>query len=105
MELVLFDLVAEQAAGQGAGIDRHARELGEDEVDAEHLLVGEHESTVDDDDVVAILEDVHVLADLAHPAERDDTERLIRVGDGHRFLLLWVQKIVSWSTGGSLSGG
>ena len=108
VELVLLDLVAEQAAGQGAGVDRHARELGQhvrqaadvvlvgvgdeeradllavlleirdvgdDEVDAEHLLVGEHEPAVDDDDVVAVLEEVHVLADLAHPAERDDAER------------------------------
>ena len=50
-------------------------DVGDDEVDAEHLLVGEHEPAVDDDDVVAVLEDVHVLADLPHPAERDDAER------------------------------
>ena len=36
---------------------------------------GNIEPAVDDDDVVAVLEDVHVLADLAHPAERDDAER------------------------------
>ena len=117
VELVLLDLVAEEAAGQRAGIDRHARELGQDvrqradvvlvgvgdeerpdlgavllevgdvgddEVDAEHLLVGEHEAAVDDDDVVAVLEHVHVLADLAHPAERDDAERrVVGFGDGH----------------------
>ena len=110
VELVLLDLVAEEAAGQRAGVDRHARELGQhvrqradvvlvgvgdeerpdlvavlleigdvgdDEVDAEHLLVGEHEAAVDDDDVVAVLEDVHVLADLPHPAERDDAERRV----------------------------
>ena len=29
VELVLLDLVAEQAAGQGRGVDRHARELGQ----------------------------------------------------------------------------
>ena len=29
VELVLLDLVAEEAAGQGAGVDRHARELGQ----------------------------------------------------------------------------
>ena len=117
VELVLLDLVAEQAARQGRGVDGHARELGQDvrqradvvlvgvgdeerldvgaallevgdvgddEVDAEHLLVGEHQSAVDDDDLVAVLEDVHVLADLAHPAERDDAERLVVVGWGHR---------------------
>ena len=107
VELVLLDLVAEQAAGEGRGVDRHARELGQDvrqgadvvlvgvgdqegldvglalleigdvgddEVDPEHLLVGEHQAAVDDDDVVAVLEHVHVLADLADPAERDDPE-------------------------------
>ena len=58
-------------------------DVGDDEVDAEHLLVGEHEAAVDDDDLVAVLEDVHVLADLAHPAERDDAERLIGSLGGH----------------------
>ena len=115
VELVLLDLVAEQAPGEGGRIDRHARELGQDvrqaadvvlvgvgdeegaelgavlleigdvgddEVDAEHLLVREHEPTVDDDDVVAVLEEVHVLADLAHPAERDDAERAGFVSHG-----------------------
>ncbi len=121
VELVLLDLVAQQAAGEGAGVDRHAREfrehvrqgadvvlvgvgdeerldvgaallevgdVGDDEVDAEHLLVGEHEPAVDDDDVVAELEDVHVLADLAHPAERDDAERQVGVGS---HVVTWVR--------------
>ena len=120
VELVLLDLVAEQPAGQGRGIDRDAGELrqhvrqgadvvlvgmgdqerldvgapflqvgdvGDDQVDPEHLLVGEHQAAVDHDDLVAVLEDVHVLADLAHPAERDDAERLIvdrsGLGSGH----------------------
>ena len=51
-------------------------DVGHDEVDAEHLLVGEHEPAVDDDDLVAVLEDVAVLADLADAAERDDAQRL-----------------------------
>ena len=51
---------------------RHVRH---DEVDAEHLLVGEHQAAVDDHDLVPVLEDVHVLADLADPAERDDAQR------------------------------
>ncbi len=111
VELVLLDLVAEQATGERRGVDRDAREAGQDvwqtadvvfvrvrdhegadvlaplaevghirdhEVDPEHLLVREHQSAVDDDDVGAVLEDVHVLADLPHPAERDDAERRIR---------------------------
>ena len=131
VELVLLDLVAEQAAGQGRGVDRHARELGQDvrqradvvlvgvgdeerldvgaallevgdvgddEVDAEHLLVGEHQAAVDDDDLVAVLEHVHVLADLPHPAERDDAERLV-VGRGGIGVLGIGQKRVSWGVG------
>ena len=117
VELVLLDLVAKQAAGQGRRVDGDPRELrqdvgqaadvilvgvgdeerldvslalleigdvGHDQVDAEHLLVGEHQPAVDHDDFVAVFEDVHVLADLAHPAERDDAER--RVAIGHEFL-------------------
>ena len=128
VELVLLDLVAEQAAGQRAGVHGHARELrqhvrqradvvlvgvgdeerphvlaalleigdvGDDEVDAEHLLVGEHEAAVDDDDVVAVLEHVHVLADLPHPAERDDAERHVWVRGGHRVPVVGGQKMVS----------
>ena len=134
VELVLLDLVAEQAARQGRGVDRHARELGQhvrqradvvlvgvgdeerldvgaallevgdvgdDEVDAEHLLVGEHQAAVDDDDLVAVFEDVHVLADLAHPAERDDSERLVVVGWGHR--CPWLSE--EGQLGGGLVGG
>ena len=48
--------------------------VGHHEVDAEHLLVGEHQAAVDHDDLVAVLEHVHVLADLAHPAEGDDAQ-------------------------------
>ena len=57
-------------------------DVGDDEVDPEHLLVGEHEAAVDDDDVVAVLEHVHVLADLAHAAQRNVSERLGGIGHG-----------------------
>ena len=57
-------------------------DVGNDEVDPEHLLVGEHQPAVDHDDVVAVLEHVHVLADLADAAERDDPED--RVGGRHQ---------------------
>ena len=53
-------------------------DVGHHEVDAEHLLVGEHQAAVDDDDLVAELEDRHVLADLADAAERDDAQDLLR---------------------------
>ena len=132
VELVLLDLVAQQAARERARVDGDARELGQDvrqaadvvlvgvgdeerpdlvavllevrhvghdEVDAEHLLVGEHQAAVDDDDVVAVLEHVHVLADLPHPAERDDAERHVGIRHGcgvHVARLVAGQKRVSW---------
>ena len=47
-------------------------EVGQDEVDPEHLRGRELEPGVDDDDPAAVFDDGHVLADLAQPAERDD---------------------------------
>ena len=58
------------------------RDVGDDEVDAEHLGLGEREAAVDDEDLVVDLDDGDVLADLAHPAERDDAQRI-----GHSGLL------------------
>ena len=55
-------------------------EVGQDEVDAEHLGGRELEPGVDDDDLAAVFDDRHVLADLPQPAERDDAKLL----GGHR---------------------
>ena len=52
-------------------------EVGKDEVDPGMVVVGEHDSGVDDDHVVAVLDDGHVLADLVKPAERDDAEAIL----------------------------
>ena len=52
-------------------------DVRDDEIDAEHLLVGEHETGVDHDDVVALLDRHHVLPDLADSAERDDPQGAI----------------------------
>ena len=49
-------------------------EVRQDEVDAEVLVAREGQAGVDDDDVLAQLEDGHVLTDLAKPAEGDDAE-------------------------------
>jgi hypothetical protein len=48
--------------------------VGDHEVDAEHLVLGEHHAGVDGDDVVAGLDHHHVAADLAEAAERDAAE-------------------------------
>jgi hypothetical protein len=45
-------------------------EVGQDEVDADHLGRREAQADVDDDDPPVLLDDRHVLADLAQAAER-----------------------------------
>ena len=49
-------------------------DVGQHEVDAQHLVARERKPAVDDHDLAAVLDDRHVLADLAHPAERDDLQ-------------------------------
>ena len=52
-------------------------EVGQHEVDADHLGGREAQPDVDDDDAVLVLEDRHVLADLAQPAEGQDPQRAV----------------------------
>ena len=49
-------------------------EVGQHEVDAHHLGGREAQPDVDDDDPAVVLDDGHVLADLAEPAEREDAQ-------------------------------
>src|SRR5690242_10036746 len=49
-------------------------DVGDDEVDAQHLVLGEHQAAVDEEDLLPALEGHHVLADLAQATERDDFE-------------------------------
>ena len=45
-----------------------------DEVDTWHIIVGESHATVDDDDVVTVLEHGHILTYLLQTAETHDPE-------------------------------
>ena len=49
-------------------------EVGQHEVDAQLVGRGEHQARVDDDDRPVVLDDGHVLPDLAQPAERQDAQ-------------------------------
>ena len=53
-------------------------EVREDEVDAEHLELGEHQAAVEQEELVLALEDHAVAADLAEAAEEGDGD-----GGGH----------------------
>jgi hypothetical protein len=50
-------------------------EVGQDEVDPELVGRREHQPGVDDQDAAVVLDDHHVLADLAQAAEGQDAER------------------------------
>ena len=62
-----FALVFEQVA-----------DVGDDDVDAEQFVVGEHHAGIDDDDGSAAAERHHVHAKFAESAQRNNFERLIR---------------------------
>src|SRR5436305_7660003 len=47
--------------------------IGNNKIDAEHLLVGEHHSGIDNDDVVTILYDHHILSDLPQTSYWDQS--------------------------------
>ena len=49
-------------------------EVGQHQVDPQHLGGREHQPGVDDDDAPVVLDHGHVLADLAEPAERQDAK-------------------------------
>ena len=49
-------------------------EVGEDQVDARVAVLREEDPAVDDEQAAVVLEDGHVAADLAQPAERDDPQ-------------------------------
>ena len=48
------------------------RDVRNDEVDAEHVLLREHQPRIDEQDLVLVTHDRHVLSDFAKAAERDD---------------------------------
>ena len=53
------------------------RDIGDDEIDSGHVLLGKQDARVDDHGLIAVLNDHHILADLAEAAQRDDAQRSI----------------------------
>ena len=52
-------------------------EVGQDQVDAGVVVLGEQHAAVDDQQPAVVLEDGHVAADVAEAAERDDPQALV----------------------------
>ena len=49
-------------------------EIGDDQVYAQHVVFGEHDPRVHDDDVTAVFQDHHVLAHFPQSSEGDDLQ-------------------------------
>src|SRR5258706_2369178 len=65
-------------------------DVGNDEINAQHLLIWEHQPGVDDDDVFAIFDRHHVLANLAQAAQWHDaywTDPAVALGGAVALLL------------------
>lgn len=75
--------VGDEVAQQVLDVLGQVGEVRQDQVDARHVALGEHQATVDHDHGVAVLDDGHVAADLAQAAERDDLQLLVQ---GRSFL-------------------
>src|SRR5690606_10986898 len=71
---VVLVAVGQHPAAHLVGVLDHPVDLRHDDVDAQHLRLGEGQAAVDEQDLVVVLEGEHVLADLAHAAERDDLQ-------------------------------
>src|ERR1700737_2336161 len=66
--------MAEEDAEPVAAAVEQVGDVREDQVDAEHVLLGKHQPCVDDEDLLVPFEGPHVDADLAEAAKRDVPE-------------------------------
>ena len=64
--------VGQEDAADAVLILNQISEVGDDHVDAVHIVIGETHAHVDDDDVVAVLKDGQVFADLVQTAKGDN---------------------------------
>ena len=76
-DVVLVRVGYEKAAHVFAALPE-VGDVRNDEVDAEHLLVREHEPRIDDEDVVPDLEREHVLSDFTDATQGNDPQRGVR---------------------------
>ena len=70
-DMVLMPVGQEHAADLVFVFDQ-VRHVGNDQVDAVHFLIREAKTAVDDDDILAVFEYGHILADLVETAKGND---------------------------------
>ena len=68
---VIFVRVGEDDGAHHALVLLQVGDVGDDDVDAEQFLLGEHQAGVNYDDVVAGAQREHVHTELAQPAQRN----------------------------------
>ena len=73
--------VREHHALDPVGVLPQIREVGQDEIDAGHVGIGEHQPAVDDEDASLDLEAEAVPPDLPQPAEKDEPHFLAHRAD------------------------
>src|SRR5690606_30055102 len=73
---VVLVSVSYQNSPYFVSIFQQIRNIRDDDIDTEHFFLGEFQTGVDDHDVVAVLHDIHVLADLAQSAQREDRQNI-----------------------------
>jgi hypothetical protein len=71
---VVFMSMRQNDGGEGVGVGDDVLEVGNDEVDAEHFVIGKPDARVNQKVRATVLKQCRVLADLANPPEKDDTE-------------------------------
>ena len=74
---VVLVAVSDDDAAHPVAVFDDVAEIWNDQIDAEHVVIRERKAAVDDDDIVLVFDDGHVLADLAETAQRDDLERAL----------------------------
>ena len=72
---VVLVAVGDDAALDAVGVLAQVGEVGQHEVDPEHVGVGEHEPAVEEHDAVVDLDAGAVAPDLTEAAEEDDSNR------------------------------
>ena len=70
-DVVLMTVGQEHAADLVFVFDQ-VRHVGNDQVDAVHFLIREAKTAVDDDDILAVFQNGHVLADFVESTEGND---------------------------------
>ena len=53
-------------------------DIGNDKVDAQHLLIGKHQAGIDHHNVIFVFYGVHILADFPQPAQGNKLQRFSR---------------------------